>query len=139
MHKTELGRAFAFALTLVTGVVLGGSQSVRGAGQTPGAPTAESTPASADDHHAYIAKYCTGCHNARLKSGGLALDGLDVTRIADNAETWEKVVRKLRAGLMPPAGRPRADEPITDALRGWLQDELDRAAAAHPDPGRTET
>jgi hypothetical protein len=140
MRKTKSGGTFAaFAVTLVTAVILEVGLGVRVAGQTPGPRPASSTPASADEHHAFISKYCASCHNARLKSGGLALEGLDVTRIADNAETWEKVVRKLRAGLMPPAGRPRADEPVTDQFRGWLQDELDHAAAAHPDPGRTET
>ena len=87
---------------------------------------------------ALLNKYCVGCHNQKLKSGGLALDALDVTNVGKNAEKWEKVVTKLRAGLMPPARMPRPDEKTYDDFRFWLQAELDRAAASHPDPGRTE-
>ncbi len=58
---------------------------------------------------ALINQYCFGCHNPRLKSGGLSFDSLDPANIAANPATWEKVVTKLRAGLMPPAGAPRPD------------------------------
>jgi hypothetical protein len=77
-----------------------------------------------------------------LKRGGLSFDSLDISKIGGGpAErvTWEKVVTKLRAGLMPPAGAPRPDETAYNGLRAFIQTELDRAAAAHPDPGRTET
>ncbi len=87
---------------------------------------------------ALINQYCSGCHNPRLKSGGLSFDSLDPANIAANPATWEKVVTKLRAGLMPPAGAPRPDEANYDALRVFVQTELDKNAAAHPDPGRTE-
>jgi hypothetical protein len=85
-------------------------------------------------------RYCVSCHNERMKANyaGLALDSADVSKIADRPEVWEKVVRKLRAGLMPPAGRPRPDAPAQDELVAWLETELDRAAAAAPNPGRTE-
>ena len=55
-------------------------------------------------------KYCITCHNQRTKTGGLALDTLDLAQVSDHAEVWEKVVRKLRTGAMPPAGRPRPDK-----------------------------
>jgi hypothetical protein len=61
-----------------------------------------------------------------------------VSKIGERPEVWEKVVRKLRAGLMPPAGRPRPDAPVQDRLVAWLEIELDRAAVAAPNPGRTE-
>ena len=93
---------------------------------------------ASQDARAFITTYCAGCHNERVKAGNLVLDGLDVARVVANAETWEKVVRKLRTGLMPPPGRPGRDEATYDRFLEWLQSELDRAAAEHPDPGRTE-
>ena len=68
--------------------------------------------------------------------GGLALDHLDVSDVPAGAEIWEKVVIKLRAGMMPPAGRPRPAREVTDGLVSWLETTLDRAAAVNPDPGR---
>src|SRR5271165_4338192 len=74
-------------------------------GQTP----TKSAPAAAgpDQHRAMLNTYCTGCHNNRAKIGGLALDGLDLQAAADNAEIWEKALRKLRGNLMPPPGSPQ--------------------------------
>ena len=65
-------------------------------------------PASTDPAalQADVARYCAGCHNGRLNTGGLSLDGLDVADVAAKPETWEKVVRKLRGRMMPPAGAP---------------------------------
>ena len=83
-----------------------------------------------------IDQYCVACHNQKLKTGGLALDKLDIDRLADAAPTWEKVVRKLRTGAMPPVGVPKPDEPTYDALISYLETSLDQAAAAHPNPGR---
>ncbi len=82
-------------------------------------------------------KYCVTCHNQRLKTGGLALDNLNLDKVADNAETWEKVLRKLHGGMMPPQGMPRPDGATVDQFTGWLETSLDRAAAAHPEPGRS--
>jgi hypothetical protein len=96
-----------------------------------------STPAVAPER-ALLNRYCVGCHNPRLKSGNLSLENLDVGRAGDDPETWEKVVRKLRGGLMPPAGRPRPDETTYQAFLSALQTQLDHTAAAHPNPGRTE-
>ena len=87
---------------------------------------------------ALLNRYCVGCHNPRLKSGNLVLDTIDVSKVADDPETWERVVRKLRGGLMPPAGRPRPDEATYKAFLATLQTRLDLAAGQHPDPGRTE-
>ena len=88
-----------------------------------------------------LQRYCLTCHNQNLKQRGtvpVALDGLDFANVGANAEIWEKVVRKLRTGLMPPSGRPRPDRVAHAAFTSWLEGELDRAAAAHPNPGRTE-
>jgi cytochrome c551/c552 len=86
---------------------------------------------------AVLNQYCITCHNGKLKTGGLALDKLDLEHAGADAETWEKVARKLRAGMMPPAGARRPDRKTLDALATAVEDSLDRAAAAHPNPGRT--
>src|SRR5947209_3505392 len=86
-----------------------------------------------------LARYCNGCHNSKSKAGGLALDTLDPDRAGDHPEVWEKVVRKLRPRYMPPAGLPRPDERTYDAVVASLETSLDAAAAAKPNPGRTDT
>ena len=73
-------------------------------------------------------KYCVSCHNARLKTGGLALDQLDLSRLADHAEVAEKVALKLRTGLMPPPNAPRLDRSTLDGLITWMENELDSHA-----------
>lgn len=86
---------------------------------------------------ALLDQYCIGCHNQKLKTGGLELDKLNLQQPGPDAETLEKVVRKIRAGMMPPAGARRPDRATLDAFATSLEDSLDRAAAAHPNPGRT--
>lgn len=81
-------------------------------------------------------RYCVTCHNNRLKTAGLMLDEADVEHVSADAQVWEKVVRKLRSGTMPPAGLPRPDKATYHSLATWLEAELDRATAAAPDPGR---
>ena len=108
----------------------------------------------ATEYRALLDDYCVTCHSQRIVDGqnepataltsqlravGLALDALDLSAIAADAAHWEPVVRKLRAGLMPPAGRRRPDQALLDEFRAWLETELDGAAAASPDPGRTAT
>jgi hypothetical protein len=84
---------------------------------------------------ATLDKYCVTCHNTRVKAGGLLLDQLDVDRPDRQAESWEKVVRKLRTGMMPPAGAPRPDRATLDRLAAGVETALDRAAALAPNPG----
>lgn len=96
---------------------------------------AQTRPA-AEQHRATIDRYCVGCHNQRLKTGGLALDTQDLARVAENADVWEKVIRKVRVGMMPPQSAPQPDGAARTALVGWLETTLDRAAAARPNPGR---
>src|SRR5215510_9359799 len=69
---------------------------------------------------AVLDKYCVGCHNARLKTGGLALDQLDLSRLANEAAIGEKMALKLRTGMMPPIGAPRPDRTTRDGLITWL-------------------
>ena len=96
---------------------------------------APATPAPPLDR-TLIDKYCISCHNQRLKTGGLTLDAVNMSRVDSDAETWEKVIRKLRAGMMPPAGRPRPDKATADRFVAGLEAHIDRAAAVDPNPGR---
>jgi hypothetical protein len=96
-------------------------------------------PQAAATQRAFIERYCLTCHTQRSKDRGIvpvALDSLDLSNIGGDAEVWEKVIRKLRGGLMPPPGSPRPDEASSRNLVTWLETELDRAAEAHPNPGR---
>jgi hypothetical protein len=81
-------------------------------------------------------QYCVTCHNARLKTGGLVLDTASLEHVAADPGTWEKVVRKLRLGVMPPLGARRPDAATYDRLISSLEGELDAASVAHPYPGR---
>src|SRR5438128_6586425 len=84
---------------------------------------------------AVFTQYCVSCHNARLKTAGLVIDPTDTVHVSTNPELWEKVIRKLRSGSMPPAGAPRPSPATYDAVATFLETELDRAAAAKPNPG----
>src|SRR5256885_830761 len=86
---------------------------------------------SASPQRAVINQYCVGCHNDKLKTGGLALDSVDVENPNQNPEVWEKVVHKLRARYMPPAGLPRPDEKAYQALVSYLETSLDQLSAAN--------
>jgi cytochrome c551/c552 len=84
---------------------------------------------------AVLDQYCVTCHNQRSNTAGLALDTRDIGEVAGDAEVWEKVVRKVRSGMMPPAGAPRPSRDALDALAGELEVRLDAAAARNPNPG----
>src|SRR5580693_3201531 len=81
---------------------------------------------------AVLDRYCVTCHNQKLKTAGLQLDKMDLAHVGEQAEAWEKVVRKLRAGMMPPQGLPRPAPAAYEALAVALENELDRASAAKP-------
>jgi mono/diheme cytochrome c family protein len=101
----------------------------------PQQPAAAETPSPASQR-AVLDKFCVACHNEKLKTAGLALDKADLDHVGSSAQMWEKVVRKLRAGQMPPVGLPRPDAATYDSLASSLETALDRAAAAKPNPGR---
>ena len=86
---------------------------------------------------ALVKTYCVSCHNQRLKTAGLALDNVDADHVSNSADTWEKVVVKLRSRAMPPPAARRPDNATYDRVATWLENELDRAAEAHVNPGRT--
>jgi mono/diheme cytochrome c family protein len=117
--------AAALAVTL-SGTVIGGAQS---------APAARSTPAAPSAERAFVAQYCATCHSERLKSGGLVLDAAGADHVGTDAATWEKAVRKIRTGMMPPSGAPRPDRTKLDAFATALEARLDAAnpPGAHPE------
>jgi mono/diheme cytochrome c family protein len=92
----------------------------------------QGTPATPQ---AVMNKYCITCHSAKLHTGGLSLQDADLNDVPSAAETWEKVIRKLRTGSMPPQGMPRPDAATVASFASFLETSLDRAAAAKPNPG----
>ena len=92
--------------------------------------------ATAPEVRAALDRYCVTCHNERLRTAGLTLDTVDPAQVSDAPEIWEKVVRKLRTGMMPPAPRPRPDADTYAGIVRYIEAALDRAADANPDPGR---
>ena len=94
-------------------------------------PAAAQTPA-----RELVTTYCVSCHNQRLKTANLMLDKVDADQVSNSAEEWEKVIVKLRSRAMPPPGARRPDNATYDSVATWLETALDRAAAAHVNPGR---
>ena len=127
-------------------VTAGNSPLRAQAARPPATPPASASQASAGRQgdvppRALFDRYCVTCHNEKLKKVGtvpIALDADGLWDVPANAATWEKVVLKMRAGVMPPAGSSRPDRSVRSSFLEWLEGELDRAAAARPNPGRTE-
>ena len=94
-------------------------------------------PDATSPERALVNKYCVTCHNQKAKTAGLTLDTLDLADPSAGAEVWEKVIRKVRGGLMPPVGMPRPEKAALTGLASYLETSIDRAAAARPNPGRT--
>src|SRR5437016_14534265 len=92
--------------------------------QTPAAPA---TPAA--QYRALLDQYCVGCHNQRSKTANLMLDTMDLADVAKHGDVWEKAIRKLRGGLMPPPGQRQPDHASVDSFIGWLETWLDQASA----------
>ena len=86
-------------------------------------------------NQALINRYCTTCHNQKLRTAKLALDVLDLTHPEKDALTWERAIRKLRGGMMPPPGAPRPPQEAVNTLATYLEDSLDKASAANLNPG----
>jgi mono/diheme cytochrome c family protein len=111
--------AFAVALVLVAA----------------GADAQSTARPSPNPHQALVDRYCVTCHNQRLKTAKLELDTLDLARPEKDALAWERAIRKLRGGMMPPPGAPRPAVADAQALASYLESTLDKAGAAHPNPG----
>src|SRR5689334_17208953 len=103
-----------------------GYRPLTGQSQKAAANASSATP------RALLDQYCVGCHNAKTRAGGLALDLIDPSHAGDHAEQFEKVVTRLRSGLMPPLGAKRPDPATLDALVSGIEAELDKASAANP-------
>jgi mono/diheme cytochrome c family protein len=116
---------------------LGPSQAATPHPQTPNSVASPTTTprAAAAAERALLDQYCVACHNNRAKTANLSLEGLDLSTVGDHPELWEKVVRKLRAGVMPPPDIRRPSLAEYETLRDWLETEIDRKAGAHPNPG----
>ncbi len=97
----------------------------------PKKPVSRPTPQT---EKAVLDQYCVTCHDDQTKTANFSLENADLASAGDHPEIWEKVIRKLRAGMMPPAGMPRPPQAAYDGLRDWLESEMDRKAAAHPNP-----
>jgi mono/diheme cytochrome c family protein len=135
-------KLFPFARVLTVGsgaaavtlcVCLQVQTSAQPASPGPGAATPPSSPRRLVD------RYCVTCHNERLKTADLRLDRLDIDNPGVEAEVWEKVVRKVHTGTMPPPNVPQPSKDDRRALLTWLETSLDAAAAVRPNPGRTDT
>lgn len=100
------------------------------AAQTP------SSPFAADDAQQLVNTYCLACHNDALATSDFSLQSIDFNKPGDHAESLEKVIKKLRSQMMPPAGMPRPDFETYGLMTTWLETELDAAWAANPNPGR---
>ena len=98
---------------------------------------AQQASSSAAENTTLVETYCLTCHNERLRTGEMVLEGKNPSNVAADPETWERVVRKLRAGTMPPSGRPSPDAAVRAAFVDRLEADLDAAAAVAPNPGRS--
>src|ERR1700681_2982372 len=136
--RSQAKRAPIFALLIGGSIAISGSIAVAlfRAGTPPRQTQREPAPATFPAPQAVLDRYCVTCHNQKLRTAGLALDGLDAAKPGAQPEVWERVIAKLRAGSMPPPGIPRPDAAAYRAVASSLENEIDRAWAASPNPGR---
>ena len=125
----------AAALLVVTGLAQVETQSATSAGETVPRAAPQQSTAAASAAQGVVDRYCVTCHNGRMRTGGLALDALKVSDAHGDTQTWEKVVRKVRTGMMPPSGAPRPDRATLDSFAATVEGTIDRAAASAPNPG----
>ena len=121
----------AFVALIVAVSTTASSHATVAAAQAPASPS--SAPIAP---RALLDTYCVTCHNQRTKTAGLMFDTMDLAKLPEHGDVWEKTVRKLRGGMMPPPGVRRPDQASVDSMVSWLERSLDEAAAAHPNPGR---
>src|ERR1700733_15058079 len=96
---------------------------------------AAAPPASLAAHRAMLDQYCVTCHNQKAKTANITFDTMDLTHVGKDAAVWERAVRKLRGGMMPPPGMPRPDLATVNSFVAFLETSLDQAALASPNPG----
>lgn len=119
--------------TLVCAVA--GSAATKPAGENAERPAGTVADTPPPKHWGVLDKYCINCHNTTDWAGGIAFDALSAEEIASDSETWEKAIRKLETGMMPPAGKPRPARAVLEAFAGELAARLDNASLIHPYPG----
>jgi mono/diheme cytochrome c family protein len=112
-HRFQYMNRFLFAIAVGTLIAIPTALENRAQAQT------------ADPHSALVKTYCAGCHSIRLKTGGLALEGLNLDSPSDDAQVWEKVLRKLRGHQMPPPGTPQPKQQDVDSFVAWMENTLD--------------
>ncbi len=138
MKKKYLGLGVAIPTILSLVFVVHG-QTATSRSATSTVPVAAKTVAQAPTataQKAILDQYCVVCHSKVAKIGGLSIESLDINHVGENRAEWEKVVRKLRAGMMPPVGKNRPEPEVYRGLVAWLENELDRAAVPYmPPPG----
>jgi len=137
MRSTVLAIAIGFVLVSSGSAAQRGATpvtpaAVRSATQAATAVTPASTSAS---RKALLDQYCVNCHNADDKVAGIAFDSMDLTKLTKDGDVWEKAVKKLKAGMMPPPGNKQPDRAPALAFASWLETSLDAAAQAAPNPG----
>ena len=98
-------------------------------------PTTAASTSESLNPKALVDQYCVTCHSDRVRTANLSLENADFSELANNAELWERVILKLRAGAMPPSGVRRPPAREYEALRDWMENEIDSAAASRPNPG----
>ena len=128
IHKMNRGLWLGAASLWVASAAWGVTQAASPQAAAP-ALSAASAPQEA------ITRYCVSCHNDRLKTQGLSLEHADLAHASADPELWEKVARKLQARAMPPQGVRRPDDATFRALEAAIENPLDAAAVAHPNPG----
>jgi hypothetical protein len=121
---------------ILTGILLAAWSSVTAGAAPQGGVRTVAPPSQAGTLREFTKQYCITCHNARLKTGGLVLESRDFDHPSADADVWEKVIRKVQVGMMPPGGAPQPDPATRRALVTTLSGALDEAAKANPNPGR---
>src|SRR5215470_5255596 len=107
-----------------------------GSGNLAAVQPQQPVAASSSPQRALLDQYCVTCHNQRSKTANVMFDTMDLANLAKDAKIWERALRKLRGGMMPPPGARQPDRPALDSFASWLENSLDQAAAADPNPGR---
>jgi mono/diheme cytochrome c family protein len=132
---SRLGVGSLCVLATIVLVAVGARAQQGATGTPPAIPEAASRQPPAAGNQALIDRYCATCHNQRLKTANLAFDTLALAHPENNAMVWERAIRKLRGGMMPPPGAPRPPVADAQALAAYLETALDKADAANPNPG----
>ena len=120
---------------LSVSLCLCGSWILAGGSQQPQRTQPQAAASPLTQHKALVDQYCVGCHNQRSKTAGLMFDTMNLAEVAGHGEVWEKAIRKLRGGLMPPPGSRQPDRAAVESFVSFLETTLDQAAAKSPNPG----